>query len=136
MTAADRAFKCRGQLVTGDSSRKVRRTPALYTESSEERQELWQGKGRLQAIPGQFQRADSGIFRQPASVEQNPCFADHAVGTGGDSDLSKAGVKSGYPRLGIGSRWGSPLVAAAVDNLGQLSPAVGGRTGLLQGVER
>ncbi len=60
----------------------------------------------------------------------DPRFADQAAGTGGDSYPSMAGVNSGYPRLEVGAR-GSSVAAVAVDNLGELSPAVGGRTGLL-----
>ena len=37
--------------------------------------------------------------------------------TQGEFELSMAGVNSGYPRLEIGSRWGSSLAAVAVDNL-------------------
>jgi hypothetical protein len=53
---------------------------------------------------------------EPASAAQS-VVADHAAGTVGDSGPSMAGGNLGYPRLEIGSRWCSSLVAVAVDDL-------------------
>jgi hypothetical protein len=70
--------------------------------------------------------ADNRHFRQPASAEQTVLLSarPELVATLicpwlGSIQLTTAG---------IGSRWGSSVAAVAVDNLRELSPAVGGES--------